>query len=75
MEYEVEVVHSTAIMDQTTKYMRAIFPEWQRDRKELLIREVFRLTTDRPLTEEELQRVKDRCPAWARSIEIREVKQ
>ena len=74
MEYDLEVVFSTKDMDKVTEYMRRIFPEWERDDKELLMRTTYRVTTDRPFAEEDIRRMKDNLPEGIRSIDIKEVK-
>ena len=73
MKYLVKVYYRTPLMDKITSYMQRIMPDWERSKKHLEGCRTWEFTTDRPLTDEEIAKIKAAKPDFAEAIDIEEL--
>lgn len=73
IKYQIKVYYRTELMDKVTEYMREIMDDWRQKGTKLVSCRIFEFETSRPLTPEEIEKIKARKEDWMDKIVVEEV--
>lgn len=73
MKYHLKVYYRTELMDKITGYMQVMMPDWKQRKKHLLGCQIFEINVKKPLTKEEVAKLKALKEDWMEEIKIEKV--